>query len=63
MDKIRGSEFDIRSVWCLGVHNATDADEVLRMVVHQAGNLQVEINPKLVVTRAIGKTGYSYTLF
>ena len=63
MNKIRGSEFDIRSVWCLGIHNATDADEVLRKVGYYAGELQVEIDPKLVVTRPIGRTGYSYTLF
>lgn len=59
---IRKSEFDIRSVWCLGIHQAAPEAEVLRKLNYHADELNVNLSPSLIVTKAIGRTGYSFSL-
>jgi hypothetical protein len=62
MLSIRRSEFDIRSVWCLGVHQAATEAEVLRELKYHADELSFDLSEKLVSTRKIGQTGYSFSL-
>jgi uncharacterized membrane protein len=59
---IRRSEFDIRSVWCLGVHQAASESEVLRELKYHADELRFNLSENLVATRSIGRTGYSFSL-
>lgn len=59
---IRRSEFDIRSVWCIGVHDTHPVADILREAVYYGGKLGVEIQADLVYSKKIGQTGYSYTL-
>ncbi len=63
MWSIRTSEFDIRSVWCLGVHNEDSFESIHRNIVYQAGVQNIEIQPKMIVSKKIGKTGYGFTIF
>lgn len=63
ISRIRGGVYDIRSVWCLGIHKAASQDEVRRKLVYHADRLEVEYNDKFFDSRRIGRTGYSYTLF
>lgn len=62
LNEIRRSEFDIRSVWCLGVHYLASTDDVKREALYYASKLGVEIKAGLVASRKIGRSGYCYTL-
>ncbi len=62
MFAIRQSEFDIRSVWCLGVHARSSQAEVLRELSYHADALGLDLDPGLVASRAIGQTGYSFSI-
>jgi hypothetical protein len=62
MLKIRRSEFDIRSVWCLGVHQVASASDVLRELTYHADELDFNLSPGLVATKPIGRTGYAFSL-
>lgn len=59
---IRRSEFDIRCVWCLGVHQDATDSEVLRKLKYHADELRLPLSPSLVATRSIGRTGYAFSL-
>jgi len=60
---IKYAKYDIRSVWCLGVHRKVDPAEVHRLTAYHADKLKTEIPTKLVVCKAIGRTDYAYTIF
>lgn len=60
--RIRKSEYDIRSVWCLGIHNEISPREALREVNYYSSKLGIEINTSHVVSEKIGRTGFSFTL-
>lgn len=62
MRSIRRSEFDIRSVWCLGVHADEQAPTVLREFKYYAEKLDFDFDEKLFATQRIGKTGFSYSI-
>lgn len=61
LNQIRRSEFDIRSVWCLGVHNSSSSAVIEREALYYASKLGVEIKASLVASKRVGRTGYSYT--
>lgn len=60
---IKSVKYDIRSVWCLGVHRTADPAEVHRLTAYHADKLNTEISYKRVICKSIGKTDYSYTIF
>jgi hypothetical protein len=60
--KIRKSDYDIRGVWCLGVHNAIPAEDALREVDYYAKKLHIDIKQAHVFSERIGNTGFSCTL-
>lgn len=62
MISIRGSEFDIRSVWCLGVHNNETLETIHREINYYSNKHNVEIDTNLTYTAKIGLSGFSYTL-
>jgi hypothetical protein len=62
MFAIRKAEFDIRSVWCLGVHARASEPEVLRKLIYHADELGLDLDHKLVATRHIGQTGYAFSI-
>lgn len=59
---IRQSEFDIRSVWCLGVHIDEGPAKPLMEIKYYAEKLDFDFDEKLFATKSIGKTGYAYTI-
>ena len=59
---IRQSQFDIRSVWCLGVHPRAPEEEVVRKLRYHADALGLDLDPSLVTSRAIGQSGYSFSI-
>lgn len=63
VNKIRYSQDDLRGVWCVGVHPAKPADEIKRLVRYHADEQQLRIDSSLVLTKPIGRTGFSVTLF
>jgi hypothetical protein len=60
---IRGGAYDIRSVWCLGVHKTKSSSDVLRRTRYLADGAKISFDEKLFISASIGKTGYSYTIF
>lgn len=62
MRAIRKSEFDIRSVWCLGVHTAASADDVRRELTYYSDELKFDFDSSLFVTRLIGRTGFGFSI-
>lgn len=60
---IKYAKFDIRSVWCLGVHREEEPSEIRRLTNYHADKMRTAIKPALLVTKSIGKTGYAYTVF
>ena len=61
--KIRNSEYDIRTVWCLGVHKSADEKKVLGYIAKYGIEFEQEINKSCVYTKKIGRSAYSFTLF
>ena len=59
---IKYAKFDIRSVWCLGVHRKDDLSEVRRLVDYHADKMGVNVTT-LLQTKSIGRSGYAYTIF
>ena len=62
LHKIRRSEFDIRSVWCIGVHDRHPPEDIQREALYYGSKYGVDIEANLVYSNKIGQTGYSYTL-
>lgn len=60
---IKYAKFDIRSVWCLGVHRAEDPSEIRRLTNYHADKMKTSIAPALFVSKTIGQTGYAYSIF
>jgi len=60
---IRGTQFDIRSVWSLGVHQFVDSDEAKRLAHYYADSYGVAFDPRLISSHKIAKTNYAYTIF
>lgn len=60
---IKSAKFDIRSVWCLGVHRAEDPSEIRRLTNYHADKMKVTIKSTLFLTKTIGRTGYAYSIF
>lgn len=63
ISKIKTSEDDIRSVWCIGVHLVEEPDEAQRLSLYYADQDGISLNKKHFVSKQIGRTGYSFTLF
>lgn len=60
---IKSAKYDIRSVWCVGVHRVAEPDEVLRLVAYYGSKLKFPINAKLLHTERIGYSSYMFTVF
>lgn len=60
---IKYAKFDIRSVWCLGVHRAEDPSEIRRLTNYHADKMKTVIKPALFVSKPIGRTNYAYSIF
>ena len=61
---IKKAKFDIRSVWCLGVHDWVAEAEVRRLTNYYADKLHTAIKPALMTPSIrIGRTKFAYTLF
>ncbi|MFG6467533.1 hypothetical protein [Roseateles sp. BYS87W] len=63
IDGIKSAKYDIRSVWCVGVHRAVDPAEVARLVAYYGSKLNSPVNPKLLSTERIGYSPYMFTIF
>lgn len=60
---IKRKNYDIRSVWCLGVHRDELPDEVRRLLRYHSDKMKISVNTENVITEVIGKTGYAFTIF
>ena len=60
--KILNSKSIIRSMWSLGIHDITPSTAMNETLHKYADNLGVVISNKLILTKPIGTTGYSFTL-
>lgn len=61
--KIKHAKFDIRSVWCLGIHRVEEPSEIRRLTTYHADKMNTMIKPALSVSKKIGKTSYAYSIF
>lgn len=59
---IKKATFDIRTVWCIGVHHVEDPAEVYRLIKYKADKMNIDIDQNLVKTLKIGRTQYSFTI-
>jgi hypothetical protein len=62
LGKIKGSEFDIRSVWCLGIHNRAHIDAVRREATYYSSTHDIALSENAIVSERIGRTEYSFTV-
>jgi len=60
---IRSKKFDIRSVWCLGVHKRGDPNEVRRLLTYHADAKHIDISLQHHTSTRIARTEYAYTIF
>jgi hypothetical protein len=63
IQSIKSVKYDIRSVWCIGVHKDVHAAEVSRLVTYYSDVAGVQINKKFLCTEKIGHSAYNYTIF
>jgi hypothetical protein len=59
---IKRSEFDIRSVWSLGVHQVAKPADVLRELNYHADASRIKFTQSLAITLPIDRTGYSSSI-
>lgn len=60
---IKSTKYDIRSVWCVGVHRVVESGEVERLVAYYGSKLKSLVNPKFLFTERIGYSSYMFTIF
>ena len=60
---IKSTKYDIRSVWCVGVHRVAEPAEVQRLVAYYGSKLKSPIDGKLLSTERIGYSPYMFTVF
>lgn len=60
--KLKQSEDDLRSMWCLGIYPTIDNDKITELIEKYTDNTDVELNGSLIGTRKIPATVFSYTL-
>lgn len=63
IQSIKGAEYDIRSVWCIGVHHSVGEDEVSRLVNYYSDKAKRHINKKHFSSKRIGNSKYCFTIF
>ncbi|HEX7636230.1 MAG TPA: hypothetical protein VF427_13250 [Noviherbaspirillum sp.] len=62
VNRIKYSQDDLRSIWCIGVHSAESPAEVNRLVAYHADSMNIDIDPNLVFSTKIGQTSFSVTV-
>lgn len=60
--RIKYSQDDLRGIWCIGIHSAESPAEVGRLIAYHSDRMDININPDLVFSKEIGRTGFSMTL-
>lgn len=63
IDSIKTTKYDIRSVWCVGVHRCAEMDEVKRLVAYYSSKLKSPVNSTFLFTERIGYSPYMFTVF
>lgn len=63
LQNIKYSQDDLRGIWCIGVHNTEQVDTVENLVASCSRTHKIEVKPKHVFSRQIGRTPFSVTLF
>jgi len=60
---VKGSEYDLRSMWTLGIHPLTDKDELMDVINDYAEQYDVGLLKSCITTTSIKKTKFAYTVF
>lgn len=60
--KLKQSENDLRSMWCLGIYPTTDDEKISQVISTQMEAADIELPQNLIVTKEVPNTGYSFTL-
>ncbi|MBW1737837.1 MAG: hypothetical protein JRJ69_09855 [Deltaproteobacteria bacterium] len=63
ISKIKNSENDIRTIWCIGVHKSEDEKKIQGYIAKYEIEFDLEIKRSHVYTKKIGRSAYSFTLF
>jgi hypothetical protein len=63
LSKIRRSQDDIRTIWCVGVHKNKTEIKMQGIIAKYEAEHRMEIKREQVYTKQIGKSAYSFTLF
>lgn len=61
--KIKGSQDDIRTIWCIGVHYHEDDLKIKSIIAKYSTFHEIKLNHDHMMTKKIGKTKYAFTLF
>ena len=62
VQKVKYSQNDLRSIWCVGIHAAKRPDEIENMVIKLAEYHGIGLSNDLIHSTEIGKTGFSFTI-
>lgn len=63
IQSIKAAKYDIRSVWCIGVHRKCEEEEVERLIAYYGSKLKYDIDSKLQATKRIGYSPFMFTVF
>lgn len=63
LSKIKRSQNDIRTIWCIGVHKCAEELKMQGHIAKHQIEIGVQIKGQHVHTGKIGRSGYSFTLF
>ncbi len=63
VQKIKYSQDDLRSIWCIGIHLFEPKESIIDIVMNNAEKTGVLINEDLIFFKKIKNSGFSVTIF
>lgn len=60
--KLKQSENDLRSMWCLGIYPTVTNEKINEVIAKQSEAVGVDLPEKFIITKNIPNTSFSFTL-
>lgn len=60
--KVKRSEDDLRSMWCLGIYPTVDDEKIMQIIEKQSELVGVDLPEHLIKTKKVPSTNFSFTL-
>ncbi len=63
IQSIKSAKYDIRSIWCVGVHRVCESEEVARLAAYYGSKLKSPVDSSLMYSKRIGHSPFMFTVF